>query len=202
MMEILLLRHARTKGNQEGRYVGRTDEPILIEEIEKLKNSKYAMYHPDFVYCSPLLRCIQTAKLMFFADGKIEKMKIQTGLEETDFGEFEYRNYAELNGDPAYQAWIDSGGMLAFPGGESGKDFRDRSCRAFLDCVTDAEKQKAEKIAVVAHGGTIMAVMEAFGKPESDFYSWQVKNGEGFLTRLIYDEHRKPVLEVLPLQEV
>ena len=29
-----------------------------------------------------------------------------------------------------------------------------------------------------------MAVMEAFGSPRREFYGWQVKNGEGFLTEL------------------
>ena len=33
---------------------------------------------------------------------------------EIDFGRFEGKNYQDLNGDPDYQRWIDSGGVTAF----------------------------------------------------------------------------------------
>lgn len=99
-------------------------------------------------------------------------------LRETDFGDFEYKNYEELNGNPQYQAWIDSGGMSAPPNGESGDAFRARCCAAFADCVSDAAAHDAKTIAIVAHGGTIMAVMERYARPRKAFYEWQLKNGE------------------------
>ena len=179
-MEVLLIRHGKTKGNLESRYVGRTDEPILQNSIEELSEKDYGGFRPDLVYSSRMLRCVQTAESIF----SDEKICIWNGFEETDFGEFEYKNYEELNGHPAYQAWIDSGGRLKFPGGESGVDFRKRCCAAFLSCIKDAKEKNAEKMAVVVHGGTIMSIMEAFGKPRKDFYDWQPKNGGGFLTKL------------------
>ena len=202
-MEILLIRHGKTRGNLEGRYVGRTDEPLLPEEKERLSRSEYSGFHPDVVYTSGLLRCRQTAALLFpgAADSsgrnngwtepgekaytdKSERYIVCSGLNETDFGVFEYKNYAELNGDPVYQSWIDSGGQNAVPGGESGEQFRKRCRSAFLNCVEDAKARRAQRAAFVVHGGTIMAVMEAFGRPGREFYGWQVKNGEGFLTEL------------------
>ena len=42
---------------------------------------------------------------------------------EIDFGEFEGKNYEELKGNDAYQKWIDSGGALPFPNGESRDDY-------------------------------------------------------------------------------
>ena len=50
--------------------------------------------------------------------------------------------------------------------------------------MADAKARQAQRAAFVIHGGTIMAVMEAFGSPRREFYGWQVKNGEGFLTEL------------------
>lgn len=175
-MEIVLIRHGKTKGNLEGRYVGKTDEPLLASSREELLKSEFGKFCPDLVYCSPMLRCLQTAEVLFPGREICRK----EGLRETDFGEFEYNNYEELNGNPAYQAWIDSGGMLAFPGGESGADFRKRCCRAFVSCIQDAKEKRAQKIAIVAHGGTIMSIMERYGKPEGDFYSWHVDNGGGY----------------------
>ncbi len=202
-MEILLVRHGKTRGNLERRYVGRTDEPLLPEEAERLGRSEYGSFHPDVVYTSSLLRCRQTAALLFpgvpdrsgrnngwteqgekaYTDNS-EGHIMCPGLNETDFGVFEYKNYAELNGDPAYQSWIDSGGQDAVPGGESGEQFRKRCREAFCSCVADAKARQAQRAAFVIHGGTIMAVMEAFGSPRREFYGWQVKNGEGFLTEL------------------
>ena len=202
-MEILFIRHGKTRGNLEGRYVGRTDEPLLPEVSEQLARTEYFRFQPDVVYTSSLLRCRQTAKLLFCREAEgsrtnnvwtglpdaaytdfSERTVIFPGLEETDFGIFEYKNYEELKQNPVYQNWIDSGGMAAIPGGESGEQFRRRCRRTFLRCLEDARRRQAQRAAFVIHGGTIMAVMEAFGHPRRGFYDWQIKNGEGLLTEL------------------
>ena len=183
-MEILLIRHGKTKGNVEKRYIGRTDEPLLESSKAELANNPAHEFHPDLVYISPMLRCRQTAELLFGDANPVPQMIIWDGFQETDFGEFEYLTYEDLNGHPAYQAGIDSGGLAAFPGGESGKDFRLRCQRAFAGCIQDAQRKKAQKIVIVVHGGTIMSIMERYAVPKEDFYHWQVKNGGGFLVRL------------------
>ena len=98
---------------------------------------------------------------------------------------FEYKNYEELKENPAYQAWIDSGGQMMVPNGESGAGFRHRCCRAYEQCVRDAQEKGAQRIAIVCHGGTIMSVLERYGRPEKSFYEWQIANGCGILTETI-----------------
>ena len=39
----------------------------------------------------------------------------------------------------------------------------------------------AEEIAVIAHGGVQMAVMDCWGIPRGSYYSWQTPCGEGLL---------------------
>lgn len=51
-----------------------------------------------------------------------------------DFGAFEGHNYQELSGDPAYQRWIDSGGTLPFPEGESREEFIRRNVAGYEKC--------------------------------------------------------------------
>ena len=80
------------------------------------------------------MRCRETAEILF--PGQV--LCVQEGLQETDFGDFEYKNYEELKENPAYQAWIDSGGQMMVPNGESGAGFRHRCCRAYEQCVRDA----------------------------------------------------------------
>ena len=35
-------------------------------------------------------------------------------------------------------------------------------------------------VAVVVHGGTIMAILERFGTPKKNYFDYQVKNGCGY----------------------
>lgn len=205
------MRHGKTQGNLEGRYVGRTDEPLLPAAAAWLERSGYRDFRPDLVYASPMMRCRETAAILFPAcvygaadtcrdaakpaedfppeavcslkDPGKSRLVICEGLRERDFGAFEYKTYNDLKDDPVYQAWIDSCGMSAVPGGESGAGFRARCCRAFLDCVREAENQGSRKVAFVTHGGVIMSIMEACARPHADFYHWQLQNGCGYHVR-------------------
>lgn len=168
---LIFVRHGKTKGNSQGRYVGRTDEPLLEESMKELEKK----FPPaDLVIASPMLRCRQTAEILY----PDTAMLVQQGLEEMDFGDFEYKNYKELSQDPEYQAYIDSGGQRAFPHGELLTDFKWRICRAFMAAMEEAGKREARSVALVVHGGTIMAILEAFGEPQKPYFDWQIPNGE------------------------
>lgn len=65
----------------------------------------------------------------FFSPKKC--LQIIEELAECDFGEFENKNYKELDGNANYQAWIDSNGTLPFPGGESREEFKRRNLSGF-----------------------------------------------------------------------
>ena len=107
-MQILWIRHGQTQGNVERRYVGRTDEGLTADAKEKLKMRKQRGigFEADLIYVSPMIRCRDTADLLFPEQRKVP----WDGLQETDFGDFEYKNYEELKDDPLYQVWIDSNG--------------------------------------------------------------------------------------------
>ena len=191
MREIILIRHGKTFGNTLGRYIGITDEELCPEGREELaalrERGQYRSIRPDLVYVSPLRRCRQTAELLFPG----VPQEICRDFRECDFGEFENKNYKELSGNPAYQAWVDSGGTLPFPGGESREAFQER-CRVEFARVLRALKRQAGSNAVfVVHGGTIMSILSAYAPQGAadPFYRWQVKNGEGW--RALWDETDK-----------
>ena len=176
-MSWILIRHGMTKGNLEKRYVGcRTDETLCPEGIAPLRQHPYPPV--QCVYSSPMKRCLETASLIYPGI----PVRIIPDFRECDFGEFEYKNYAELNGREDYQAWIDSGGELPFPGGESRKSFSARSVAAFRSLPPCG---KNENRALIVHGGTIMAIMEAAASPKGSYFDFQVKNGWGYI--LDYD---------------
>lgn len=185
-MNIALIRHGRTIGNDKKVYLGLTDEPLSITGREIILNNKKNNIYPEceFVYTSPLIRCIETKDIIYSE----KPFKIVQNLTECDFGEYEYKSYDELKDFPEYQKWIDSGGLAAFPNGESGDDFRKRSSAAFKSVIKDAVQKEYENISVICHGGNIMAIMEAFEESKQSFYNWQIKNGEGFKVKLIFNE--------------
>lgn len=192
-MKIYLIRHGSTAGNLEHRYVGTTDEPLTNEALCLLEEKKEFYPRPDCVFVSPLVRCVQTAGVLF---PDVPPRQIPQ-LREMDFGEFEYKNYEELKEDVRYQKWIDSNGTEAFPGGESRKTFAGRCCAAFEKACLEAEKESAWEVAFVVHGGTIMAILDRYARPHHDYFEWQVKNGEGFSCELYWDREE----EAFPIEK-
>lgn len=175
MIQIDLIRHGATRGNAEKRYIGgRTDEDLSAEGILALKAVTYPKR--ELLFVSPMKRCIRTADILFPGQEKI----LVESLRECDFGEFEGKNFKELNGNPAYQEWIDSNGTMPFPGGESREVFRERNLRGFEEAVLQMIKMKTVTASFVVHGGAIMNILEAYGVPRQEFYSYHVDNACGY----------------------
>ena len=96
-MRIWLIRHFRTQGNLERRYIGGTDEPILPGQTGNI------LCCPEKIITSPMLRCKQTARLLFQKEPDL----ICENFREKDFGRFEGKNYEELKDDPDIRGgWI------------------------------------------------------------------------------------------------
>ena len=112
-MQVFLIRHGKTQGNLEGRYVGSTDEPLCPLGAGELLGRTAPPV--ERLYSSPMRRCLQSAQLLY---PRLAPIPLD-GLRESDFGDFEYRTYEQLQDCPAYRAWIASGGRQAPPGGET-----------------------------------------------------------------------------------
>lgn len=178
-MKIYFIRHGATKGNREHRYVGTTDEPLLQEEIPTLQSKK--MPPAARVYTSPKKRCIETAAILYPEKEPV----IVNDLAECNFGAFEYCNYKELNGNPEYQKFIDSMGKSGFPDGENRDTFQRRCLHGFYN-ILQKEKGYQEDIALVVHGGTIMAILDSCSNPHRDYYDWQIENGGGYAAEVVW----------------
>ena len=113
-------------------------------------------------------------------------------LQECDFGAFEYKNYEELKDEKAYQTFLETMGESGFPEGEKLEDFKERCRNAFRAVLKESNQEKA--VAFVVHGGTIMAILDAFSSPHKDYYDWQVGNGEGFAADFYGEENGKFLL--------
>ena len=175
-MEVFLLRHGRTAGNGEKRYIGgRTDEPLCDEGIRTAEASGKFPYVKT-VYISPMVRARQTAEILF---PKAE-LRVLDGLREMDFGVFEGRSPDEMVNDPVYRGWVDNMCEGLCPGGEDLDDFKDRVAAAFQTALEESQAECAERLVILAHGGTIMSVMNRFAYPDMGYYAWYAENCRGW----------------------
>lgn len=181
-MRIIFIRHGSTAGNLSRRYIGKTDEPLCEAGIAELSARSYPQLDCGIVLASPMRRCIETARLIF---PNREPVLIEA-FSECDFGDFEGRNFAELDGDEYYRKWVDSGGTLPFPNGEAPENFKARCVSGFEDALSRFSEE--EKLALVVHGGTIMAILEKFAVPKRGFYDYQAANGHGFIAEFLDGE--------------
>ena len=181
-MQVILIRHSKTPGNAELRYNGRTDESLSREGIA-LAEQVGTDPNVERVYVTPLRRTQQTAAILFPKAGQV----VVDDLREMDFGDFEGRSYIEMEHDDAYRAWVDSGCLTPCPNGEGRPAFSKRVCAAFESVVRYAAERGEEILTFVVHGGTIMAIMERFVQPKQDYYSFSVKNCQGYRCRVETD---------------
>lgn len=175
---LIFIRHGETEANKEHRYLGRTDEALSLEGREKLLQAYRQSHYPEaeMVFISPMRRCRETARLLY---PLVPKKEIPEWV-EMDFGDFEGKNYEDLKDDERYQEWIDSKGTLPFPNGESRETFIKR-CMQGMDRMVQL-LQGERKVAVIVHGGTIMALLSSLCGGE--YFDYQVRNGEGFVCSL------------------
>lgn len=173
-MDIYLLRHGETAYNAEKRYLSRSDVSLSDKGLAELIPAGFS---PETVYVSPLRRTWDTAGALFPA----ARPTVIDDFREMDFGIFEGKNYQEMADLPEYQAWVDGNCLGKIPGGERKSDFCRRTCKAFARLVDQALDAGEDRLVIVAHGGTQMAVMERFALPARDYFSWNGPNGGGFV---------------------
>ena len=197
-------------GRRHGLNNSKIDSSQCIQGLESDGQQLFALQlrRPDRLYASPMRRCLETADILF--DG--QKVRTIENFRETDFGAFEGKNYMELSGNPDYQAWIDSNGEMAFPGGESREAFiarcvdgmelvmeqirqqlAYRACPKCRETEDNGMIQEPLPVAAVVHGGTIMALLSHYCG--GDYFSYQVKNAEGYHLRLSLQENKMELKE-------
>lgn len=193
-MIVIFIRHGKTKGNLEHRYVGTTEESLCKEGVQALLEYKEKGLYPmaDSIYISPQLRCMESARIIY----PDRQYIVCKDLRECNFGEFEFKNYIELNGNESYQKWIDSNGTMDFPGGEGVEEFQRRCQKEFHEIISSS---KEETIALVVHGGTIMSILHKYALPHRDYFDWQIGNGEGFITKVSVDGKSLEVIDKIKL---
>lgn len=161
---LKFIRHGETEANENGVYIGRTDIPLskagkdsLFEQMEK-----YDYTSVQKVYTSPLLRCVQTANILFpntFTTNINE-------LREMDFGDFEGKSADELVNRDDFKQWLKGGLDNPPPNGESLRLMVERCYDGMASIIGDMMSEGLTNCAVITHGGIIMNALSCFGVPK------------------------------------
>ncbi len=156
-----VIRHLPTMGNEERKYIGWTDEPIVATDVRRVASAQV-------VVGSDLLRAKQTAALYY--PGVMYEGN--PNWRECHFGDFEGKTYADLEEDIDYRRWIEDPYRYAPRGGES--------LAALEQRVLSALKQVTNGAVIVTHGGPIRLLLTKFSPVVSEFWSWSIPHGTGY----------------------
>jgi alpha-ribazole phosphatase len=169
---LILLRHGNTGFGD--RYIGAKDVPLSsagAAGMVRLK-SVFQDQEIDRVIVSPMLRCRQSAELLFSE----RSFSCDDDLREIDFGRWEGLNFSEIvKKDPdLVDNWATGSLEFCFPLGECLSDFVSRVHNAGVRLAQFSDKN----ILVIAHGGVIRALICYFLQLEaSDYLLFQVEKG-------------------------
>jgi broad specificity phosphatase PhoE len=153
---ILLVRHGQTDWNADGRWQGHSDIPLNAtgrRQAEALA-SRLSSWPVRAIYSSDLLRAAQTADIVGTKLGL--KPVLETAWRERKGGIFEGKTTDQLHEShpEALRRFLD--GVAEPPGGESNPAL---SRRMRLAYETIIGRHHGEMIAVVSHGGALVALI-------------------------------------------
>ncbi|MBD5142587.1 MAG: histidine phosphatase family protein [Oscillospiraceae bacterium] len=172
-------RHGKTKANEDGIYIGSTDFPLSDKGAVELSGKMDLYEYPRVqrVYSSPLLRCTETAEILF---PEVPLYLIED-LRELNFGKFEGKSALELIGQEDYRTWLKGGSPdIRPPEGESVEELCIRSYRAVYRMLMDMMEQDFTHCAVITHAGVISNLLACFGLPKISPKELHCEAGEGF----------------------
>jgi len=157
---IYLIRHGATELSAEDRFAGGTDVELSEEGRRQAARlgERLADDHIAAVYCSPMRRTVETARLVAFPHHLTPIPK--EALREIHHGRWETLRRAEVEElYPAeYAAWQIDPFTFAPEGGESGLSVMARVLPVIREIVVQHED---ENVAVVSHKATIRLLISS-----------------------------------------
>jgi broad specificity phosphatase PhoE len=185
---LLLLRHAQSVWNEDGRWQGWADPPLSAggERETRLGAARLRSNQVPFdaVVSSDLLRARRTAELMAEVLELAGPHWLEPGLREYDVGAWSGCTLQQIESRwPGETARFAGDEHFAPPGGESRTDFDIRVVAAGRRAGTRAAAAGAQRLLVIAHGGVVRALARAAGQAEyrvghlAGYWGWHTAAG-------------------------
>jgi 2,3-bisphosphoglycerate-dependent phosphoglycerate mutase len=153
--EFVLVRHAETVWNREGRIQGQLDSPLSARGIEQARLLARRLQKESFdvLVSSDLARARRTAETIAAGTGHAVVL-VDARLRERDYGIFQGLTLAEAEAEhpAAYAAYRNETLAEAIPGGESTEACFARNFECLLEL---AALHAGRRVVIVAHGGVL-----------------------------------------------
>jgi probable phosphoglycerate mutase len=157
-----IFRHGQTDKNLAEIWQGNGSDDVLNETGKAQADAlgeKVSSLGFTTIYCSPLVRAVQTANRIVKKHAMECPIIIMQNLHEADFGAAEGKTFAEVNEEygplvaetfnPTFENWD-----KCFPGGESKHAVFNRVC----SCLQNIAAECASSVGVVCHAGVLSAL--------------------------------------------
>lgn len=163
-MELTLVRHGQSTANRDGVLQGQLDAPL--SELGRRQASQLGAWLAqrgmdwDAVYCSPLSRARDTARLITEHVGRAAPIE-DAALAEIHVGQMQGKTGSVLRAEhPSFYARaLDGLGDYSEFGGES-YDAVQARVRRFVALLDQRHRPKAERVLVVSHGGLMFQLVK------------------------------------------
>lgn len=180
---VYLIRHGKTRANENHLYCGKSDIELSKKGIEELEEFKKKIKYPncEILFSSGAKRANKTIEILY-PGKKYEKIN---KFWEYNFGDFEMKSYNILKENEEYIKWItDNEGKVSCPNGESKIEYRKRIEKAFNMFIKKCVNENINETILVCHGGTIGTILEIFYDKNKSFYEYQPSFGRGYKINL------------------
>ncbi|MBS83075.1 MAG: 2,3-bisphosphoglycerate-dependent phosphoglycerate mutase [Gammaproteobacteria bacterium] len=169
---IWFVRHAQSVYNQQKLFTGWHDPKLTLKGIDAANDlaKSFTTTTFDKIYCSPLKRASETAKII----AQDKKIIFDERLKERSYGDWSGKSKDEIRNEVGEEEFFNArrGWERRPPNGESLKDVSLR-LESFI-----AELPLSGNILIVSHGNTIRAASVLFGvNTELNVSSYEIKVG-------------------------
>lgn len=167
MTGLVLIRHGETDWNVAGRYQGQADPPLNNRGLEQAHQLARELRSspPDVIYTSPLLRAVQTAKIITEAFGM--PLHEDSRLMEIHQGDWQTRLRSEIESlyPELFRRWETEPWQVTPPGGEHLSQVQERIYAAVDDILP---RHADQQVGMVTHRIPIALIKVRFQGMDPD----------------------------------
>lgn len=165
MTRFLMIRHAESEWNAQGRWQGHAEVPLSARGKLHAQEVGLLLTKFDAIICSDLMRAKQTAQIIASAAG-IEHIRLEPRLRERNAGRWQGLNRDEI--ERGWPGYLKSGRR---PEGYEHEEQLLSRVDAGLGDIAAEENEKTEKnkrkVLIITHGGVIHGLKMRAGLPSS-----------------------------------
>jgi len=156
MTELIVVRHGATDSNIQKKIIGWNNPSISENSRDEVKMiaAKVKHHKLDAIYCSSLIRAVQTAKIIHSVLNTRIPLRISTQLREVDYGRLS--GMKKSDADVKYPRFHND---ITFkhPGGESFEQMHNRIV-SYINEIS----ARYDKMLIVTHSGCIRSLYSLF----------------------------------------